>query len=99
MATILSAGSSTYQIGQRDFETGISQVFLCIYPDLFNDKDIQEKLLNEIINFSHDVEPMKPGDKTFYPGERTLKTKKKNLKEGIPVSKEIWETVLALQTE
>lgn len=96
LATILSAGSSTYQIGQREFETGISQVFLCIDPGMFHDKSIQEKLLNEIINYTHEVEPMHPGEKTFYPGERTLQTKLKNIKEGIPVSKEIWETVLSL---
>ena len=96
LATILSAGSSTYKIGQRGFETGVSQVFLCIDPQLFHDQNIQEKLLGEIINYTHDVEPMHPGEKTFYPGERTSQKKTKNLKDGIPVSKEIWETVISL---
>lgn len=96
LATVLSAGSSTYKIGQREFETGISQVFLCIYPGLFHDKNIQEKLLEEIINYTHDVEPMHPGEKTFYPGERTSLTKLKNTKEGIPVSEEVWKSVLDL---
>ncbi len=96
LATLLSAGDSTYKIGLKEYETGISQVFLCIYPEIFNDKNIQEKLLNEIIDFTHDVEPMQPGNKTYYPGERTLLTRAKNLKEGIPVNEAIWNTVLEL---
>jgi len=96
LVTILSAGDSTYKIGQKGYETGISQVYICIYPEIFGDKELQERLLEEIINYTHDVAPMNPGDRTYYPGERTLLTRAKNLKEGIPVSKEVWENVLAL---
>jgi 3-dehydro-L-gulonate 2-dehydrogenase len=71
-------------------------VYLCIYPELFNDADIHEKLLNEIIAYTHDVEPMKPGDKTYYPGERTLQTRARNLKNGIPVNEKVWQKVLEL---
>jgi len=96
LATLLAAGDSTYKIGLKEQETGVSQVFLCIYPDLFNDKNIQESLLNEIIDYTHDVDPMHPGDKTYYPGERTLGTRAGNLKNGIPVSEEVWQEVLEL---
>jgi 3-dehydro-L-gulonate 2-dehydrogenase len=96
LATVLSAGDSTYKIGNRKYEVGISQVYLCIYPEIFGDKDLQEKLLNEIIDYTHDVEPMHPGERTYYPGERTLQTRARNSKEGIPVSEEVWDEVLAL---
>lgn len=96
LATLLSAGNSTYKIGLNEFETGISQIFLCIYPEIFNDKSLQEQLINEIINYTHDVEPMNVGDKVYYPGERSAATKIKNKKEGIPVDKNIWKTILDL---
>lgn len=96
LATLLSAGDSTYKIGLREYETGISQVYLCIYPEIFKDRNLREKLLNEIIDYTHDVEPMRPGDKTYYPGERTLQTRTRNLKEGIPVQEEIWQKILEL---
>lgn len=96
LATILSTGDSTYKIGQKRFETRISQVYICIYPELFGDRELQERLLEEIIDYTHNSEPMKPGDRTYYPGERTLQTRVKNLKEGIPVSEQVWENVLAL---
>jgi len=96
LATVLSAGDSTYKIGKKQYETGISQVFICISPEQFGDKDLQEKLLQEIIDYTHDVEPMTVQDRTYYPGERTLETRKRNLKEGIPVSEEVWGKVLDL---
>jgi 3-dehydro-L-gulonate 2-dehydrogenase len=96
LATLLSAGDSTYKIGLKESETGISQVFLCIYPEVFHDKNLQQKLLNEIIDYTHDVEPMNPGDKIYFPGERSSQTSAKNLKEGIPVSESVWEEVMAL---
>ncbi len=96
LATLLSAGNSTYRIGQKELETGISQVYLCIYPEVFGDKDLQQRLINEIIDYTHDVEPNHPGDKTYYPGERSLLTKARNLKEGITVDRRVWEQVVAL---
>lgn len=96
LATLLSAGNSTCKIGSKDFETGISQVFICIYPEVFNDKSLQEKLINEIINYTHDVAPMHPNNKIYYPGERSLQTTKENLKKGMPVSDPIWNEVMEL---
>lgn len=96
LATLLSAGDSTSKIGQKEYETGLSQVYLCIYPGLFQDKNLQEKLLDEIIDYTHDVEPMHPGNRTYYPGERTLQTRTENLIKGIPVHDEIWQHVTGL---
>jgi len=96
LATLLSAGDSTYKIGLNEFETGISQIYLCIYPDVFNDKNLQERLISEIIDYTHDVEPMNPGDKIYYPGERSAATRNKNIKDGIPVDKRIWKKIMEL---
>lgn len=96
LATLLSAGNSTYKIGLKKNETALTQVFMCIDPSTFSDTEIQENLLNEIIQFTHDGPPMKMGNKTFYPGERTLSTRLKNQKEGMMVNSKIWEQVLQL---
>jgi 3-dehydro-L-gulonate 2-dehydrogenase len=99
LATVLSAGNSTYRIGKNVMETGISQVYLCIYPEIFGDKDLQERLLNEIIGYTHDVVPMQPGEKIYYPGERSAQTRIENLKDGIPVYSSVWENIIALSVE
>jgi 3-dehydro-L-gulonate 2-dehydrogenase len=99
LVTILSAGDSTYRIGQRELETGVSQVFICIDPVRFEDQTLQQTMLNEIIQFTHDVPPMHAEEKTYYPGERTLLTRKRHLKEGIPINNQVWEKVLRLMKE
>jgi 3-dehydro-L-gulonate 2-dehydrogenase len=96
LATLLAAGNSTYKISLKEFETGISQVYLCIYPEVFNDKNLQQKLINEIIDYTHDVEPMHPGGETYYPGERSSQTRDRNLKEGISVDRSVWQKILLL---
>ncbi len=96
LATLLSAGDSTYKISLKEFETGLSQVYLCIYPEVFNDKELQQKLINEIIDYTHDVEPMHAGDKIYYPGERSSQTRAKNLKEGMPVNRSVWQRIMEL---
>ncbi|GAB5551122.1 MAG: 3-dehydro-L-gulonate 2-dehydrogenase [Saprospiraceae bacterium] len=96
LATLLSAGNSTYQIGLKEIETGISQVFLCIDPEKFGDQGLQSRLLNEIIDYTHQVEPMNPGDQTYYPGEQSAQIRVENLESGIPVDKGVWEKVLSV---
>jgi 3-dehydro-L-gulonate 2-dehydrogenase len=96
LATILSAGNSTSRISSKEIETAISQVYICIYPKVFNDTELQEKLVQEIIDFTHNVEPIHAEDKIYYPGERSANTRAKNLKEGILVDKSIWEQIMIL---
>lgn len=96
LATLLSAGDSTYRISLKEYETGVSQVYLCICPEFFGDNELQQKLINEIIAYTHDVEPMHPDDKTYYPGERSSQTRAKNLKDGIPVNRSVWDKIMLL---
>jgi len=96
LATILSAGNSTYRISTKEIETAISQVYICIYPKVFQDKGLTQKLIDEIIDFTHDVAPIKAGKKTYYPGERTAQTRAKQLKEGVVVNDSIWKKILSL---
>jgi 3-dehydro-L-gulonate 2-dehydrogenase len=96
LATLLSEGDSTGVISARGLETGISQVFLCMYPGLLGQKDLQDRLLEEILDYTKAVEPMDPDSRAYYPGERTWLTRKRNLKEGIPVSEQVWNKVVSL---
>jgi len=70
------------------------QVYLCIYPDVFQDKNLQENLINEIINYTHDVETINGDDATYYPGERSAATAILNKKEGIPVDETVWQKIM-----
>lgn len=96
LVTLLSAGRSTYQLSKDQYENGVSQVYLCINPEVFPDKDLQQNLIEEIISYTHDVSPSSPNAKTYYPGEQSLANKVNSMKNGMRVSEEIWEKVLAL---
>lgn len=99
LATLLSAGKSTYQIGQGEYESGISQIFLCISPDRFGDQGLEQRLLQEIIDYTHQITPTEANGRTYYPGERSLETRQRNLQQGMEVDESVWEEVLALLTQ
>jgi len=96
LATILSAGDSTRKITQKPYESSLSQIFICIDPDRYGDRELQGKLINEIINYTREVDPLNPGERTYYPGEQTLQKRVKNLKHGILISDSVWEKIIKL---
>ena len=96
LATLLSAGNSTAKISTKETETAISQVFLCIDPTKFGDKALQEKLLDEVVAYTRDVDPMQEGNRVYYPGERSAAVRDRGLKEGIEVDERVWEAVVEL---
>ncbi len=96
LATVLSGGKSTYQLGLAPYETGVSQVFICLHQPRLGDSDLHERLLNEIIDFTHSATPVAKDSKTYYPGERTALIRHKNLKEGIPIHTSVWQSILNL---
>ena len=93
LATVLSGGNSTARISKEKTEAGISQVFICIKPK--NDEHTAV-LIEEIIAYTKTSRPEHAGTTISYPGENTLKTRAKNLSEGVLVNEKIWNTVLGL---
>lgn len=96
LATVLSAGNSTSRIAQKELETNISQVYLCIFPEVFHDREIRSSLINEIIDFSHGSNAGEAKDKTYYPGERSAYAREYNSKNGMKVDEETWHSIKQL---
>jgi len=93
LATVLSGGNSTARITQSGADSGISQVFICIRPS--NDQQIAI-LIEEILAYTKTSTPEQKGATISYPGENTMKTRERNLSEGVLVDERIWEMVKAL---
>ncbi|MFH5886361.1 3-dehydro-L-gulonate 2-dehydrogenase [Halalkalibaculum sp. DA3122] len=98
LAALLSDGNPTHNIDD-DEEIAISQVFICIDPEKFADGNLKNQLLDEIIDHVHDVPPIQDGERTYYPGERTLATRKDHLEYGIPVSESVWKNIERLSSQ
>ena len=89
--TALSGGKSTAAITSAGKEAGVSQTFIAIYQP-----DFHQNLIEQIISFTKTSEPVDQNGKIYYPGEKTLITRNKNILEGIPVNEEIWKKVRQL---
>jgi 3-dehydro-L-gulonate 2-dehydrogenase len=89
LAAVLSKGDPTHQIGLRNEEFGLSQVFISINTEWLDNK-YYVKVIQEVLQNLHDSESKRSDKKTYYPGEKTLLTRIENQKLGIPVNAEIW---------
>lgn len=93
LATVLSQGNSTAKITESERESGVSQVFICIRPE---HNDTTAKAIEEIIAYTKTSVPEHESAGIYYPGENTLRTREKSLKEGVLVDERIWNKVLSL---
>lgn len=97
LASSLSEGLSTTQIGQQcEDEYGLSQVFIAIDGTSLGSQGHYEKMLADTLAAMDTAEPASPGERAYYPGERTLKTRKENEALGIPVDEAYWAEIKAM---
>lgn len=93
LVAILSKGLSTSDITTSEKESGLSQVFICIRQE---NPELSAGLIEQILNFTKSSRPENPDKPISYPGENTLRTRERNIRDGIPVDQEIWTKVLTM---
>lgn len=96
LSTILSNGLSTYEISKKPAEMACSQVFIAIdLSKLAHHSTINRTIEDIIIDYksSHVDNESK---QVSYPGERVIRSRSKNSREGILVLKSVWNEVLDL---
>lgn len=86
LVVALSGGRSTQKISAEEYETGVSQCFICLHQP-----DMHAALIEEILSYTKNSTPAEAGGRVTYPGERTLRTRIENEKNGVPVNPEIWQ--------
>lgn len=95
IASVLSGGNATHEIGEMKEEHAISQLFLCFYPPKLGSSPLPDEKLDAIIDNLKSSTTF--GDSEVrYPGEATLARRRENLEHGVPVDKDTWEHVLTL---
>lgn len=93
LATVLSGGLSTHEIDKEKAEFGVSQVFIAIDINNLSNHSTIAATVENIISDYHESIPIDRSKKVTYPGERVLRTRKKNLSDGIPVQKKVWDLI------
>lgn len=95
LATILSAGSSVFDISKQNVENNLSQVFIAFDLTKLKNASAIPALLERVIDDYHASVPDKDS-KVLYPGERVVKVREENTKNGIPVIQKVWDEIMAL---
>lgn len=94
LATILSAGLSTHKLSKLEAEYGVSQVFVAIDIKKLGNFPAIENTISDIIEDFKKSISINAEKSIRYPGEKVVKTREENLKNGIPVNKKIWNDIL-----
>ena len=93
LASLLSGGLSTHEIGQRGEEYALSQVFLCLDPVKLGMDQWADQKLDGIIDDLKQSQVFE-GQVLRYPGERMLDLRKQNMALGVPVHGAVWEKIV-----
>ncbi len=96
VATLLSGGRSTAQIGQEEEEYAISQVFLVFDVAATPAGKMADRIVDEIISDFQTAAPASPSGTIRYPGSGTLAIRRESMEQGIPVDPQYWRQVLEL---
>lgn len=96
IASLLSGGLATMDIGKLEEEHAISQFFLCLYPPKLGLD--QETINDRLMAWVEDLKSADSfsGESSQYPGEQSLKNRAENQRLGVPVDRGIWERVLGM---
>lgn len=95
VAAILSGGNCVADIGENiGEEVGLSQVLIAIDPTKLSSTKEIDSVVDKIIDYVKESEPIQENGTIFYPGESSIRTRKDNLENGIPVVEEIWNSIL-----
>ena len=96
IATVLTNGNSVAKIGTFGDEIGLTQIMIAIDPGKFNTSGETDDIVNGILADVKASVPAQEGGEVFYPGEMELARIRENREQGIPVSEEVWQRVLAM---
>jgi 3-dehydro-L-gulonate 2-dehydrogenase len=96
LAAVLSGGLSTAEISKENVEYGLCQVFVAIDLSALKNHASIASVVENIIADYHQSVAIGDSRKVTYPGERVLKTRQKNLEDGIPVQQKIWKIIMEL---
>ena len=89
----LSDGNPTHNLLKPRDQYGVSQVFIAFSMEKLECTDYANTMVDKIIEFVHSAKPEQEDGNVFYPGERTLNTRKENSEKGIPVDDAVWKKI------
>lgn len=97
LVSSLSGGLTTREVGGREEEYGVSQLFIAFDLEQLADGDSRTRIVNEVRASLLETAAMKDGGQVYYPGQRSWLRRQENKRNGIPVDRATWDAIMALQ--
>ncbi len=95
MAALLSGGRSTYELGQADYEYGVSQVYIAFDVARAHTADQIDGFVTQTLDDVRSSPPVEDDGEVVYPGERALRLRRENMANGVPIDDDIWAEIQA----
>ena len=96
MASVISGGQATHQIGKQKSEYAVSQVFIAINATGMMGQNVLNETVEAIINDFHTATPLDKNENVRYPGEGMLRTRQESLEKGVLVDAAQWQALLEM---
>ena len=96
LASIVADGDSTGKISERKHETGVSQVFLAIDVESRMEAAGIDEKVNAILEDFIDIQQIEGAPMVHYPGQGMMAERRRNMKDGIPVERVLWQMIQML---
>ncbi|MEE4216926.1 MAG: 3-dehydro-L-gulonate 2-dehydrogenase [Xanthomonadales bacterium] len=96
LVSSLSGGLTSREIGGREEEYGVSQLFIAFDLEQLADGDSRARVVNEVSASLLETAAMEDGGQVYYPGQRSWQRRQENERDGIPVDHATWDAIMAL---
>jgi len=96
MASVISGGQATHEIGKQGSEYAVSQVYIAINATRMMGQAALDETVAAIIDDFHTATPLDANEKVRYPGEGMLRTRQESLEKGVLVEATQWQALLEM---
>ena len=96
MASVISGGQATHEIGKQGSEYAVSQVYIAIHATEMMGRAVLDETVTAIIDDFHTATPLDENESVRYPGEGMLRTRQESLEKGVLVDEAQWQALLEM---
>jgi len=96
MASVISGGQATHEIGKQGSEYAVSQVYIAINATGMMGQAVLDETVAAIIDDLHTVIPLDENESVRYPGEGMLRIRQESLEKGVLVDEAQWQALLEM---
>lgn len=99
MASVISGGQATHEIGKQGSEYAVSQVYIAINATGMMGQAVLDETVAAIIDDFHTAIPLDENENVRYPGEGMLRIRQESLEKGVLVDEAQWHALLEMNRD